>query len=133
MSFDRRMRFMLDENVANSVSEFLRAGGFEVKYIRALVPTGSVDPLVAFVAEDHHAILVSHDGDFQKIAPRIPDGQRRRFRELSRISLRCSEFQAAARLAKALSLIEAEFQIAQDSRDKRMHLTIGESYFRTDR
>jgi predicted nuclease of predicted toxin-antitoxin system len=133
MSFGLRMRFMLDENVANSVSEFLKAGGFEVEYIRSLVPTGSVDPLVAFVAEDHHAILVSHDGDFQKIAPRIPDGQRRRFRELSRISLRCQEFRAAERLEKALSLIHAEFQLAQGNRDKRMHLTIGDSYIRTDR
>jgi hypothetical protein len=110
----------------------LKAGGFEVEYIRALVPTGSVDPLVAFVAEDHHSILVSHDGDFQKIAPRIPGGQRRRFRELSRIFLRCNEFQAAARLEKALSLIGTEFQIAQESRDKRMHITIGESFIRTD-
>ena len=124
---------MLDENVANSVSVYLRESGFEVEYIRDLVPTGSVDPLVAVVAEDHHAVLVSHDGDFQKIAPRIPDGQRRRFRELSRISLRCSEYNAAARFEKAMSLVVSEFQIAQDSRDKRMHLTIGESFIRTDR
>ena len=124
---------MLDENIANSVSEFLKSNEFDVEYVRDLIPTGSVDPLVAFIAEDHHAILVSHDGDFQKIAPRIPDGQKRRFRGLNRIWLRCSEYQASVRLERAMSLISDEFRIAQESRDRRMHLTIGESYIRTDR
>lgn len=62
------MRFMLDENIANSASEFLKSLHFKVEYIRDLVPAGSVDPLVAFVAEDRNAVLVTHDGDFQKIA-----------------------------------------------------------------
>jgi hypothetical protein len=44
---------------------------------------------------DRLAYPLSIDRDFQKIAPRIPFGERRRFQTLSRISLQCSEPQAA--------------------------------------
>jgi predicted nuclease of predicted toxin-antitoxin system len=127
------MRFILDENVAASVARMLSEHGFEVANIKELIPEGSVDQLVAFVAEDSHAVLVTSDGDFKKIAPRIPDGQRKRFRELSRIWLRCNEYQAAERIAKAMSFIQSEFSIAQESRDCRMILCIGQSYIRSER
>ena len=65
---------MLDENVGASVGRKIAECGCECQYIRDLIPDGSVDQLVAFVAEDSHTILLSHDGDFKKIAPRIPDG-----------------------------------------------------------
>lgn len=127
------MRFMLDENIPVPSSECLANFGYDVEYIRDMIPEGSVDPLVAFVAEDQKAILVSSDGDFRKIAPRIPDGQKRRFRNLSRTWLRCNEYQAADRLEKAMSFIGAEFEIAQNSNDRRMILTIGNSYIRSER
>lgn len=127
------MRFMLDENVPRSAQNFLRSLANEVEYIRDLLPEGSVDPLVAFVAEDHSAILVSFDGDFQKIAPRIPDGQKSRFKKLSRIWLRCNEYQAAQRLEKAFGLISSEFELAAENRDSRMQIWVGNSYIRTER
>lgn len=124
---------MLDENVPTSAKRFLEAAGFQVEYIRDLIPEGSGDPLVAFVAEDQGAVLVSYDGDFKKIAPRIPDGQKTRFKKLSKIWLRCNEYQSAQRLEKALDLLKSEFELAQMSTDKRMHLSIGMSYIRTER
>ena len=124
---------MLDENIANSVSLVFTRHGYECEFIRDLIPPGSVDPLVAFVAEDTNAILVSHDGDFQKIAPRIPDGQKKRFRSLSRIHLHCSEPAAAGRLESAISLIESEFSLAQSKRDPRMHIILGTTYIKTSR
>mgnify|MGYP003136584698 CR=1 FL=1 len=124
---------MLDENVPNSAKRFLESTGYAVEFVRDLVPAGSVDPLVAFVAEDNAAILVSHDGDFQKIAPRIPNGQKARFKKLSRIWLRCNEYQSASRLEKAFTIIEHEFDIATNSADMRMQIWIGNSYIRTER
>ena len=124
---------MLDENVPTSAKRFLEGAGFKVEYIRDLIPEGSGDPLVAFVAEDQGAVLVSYDGDFKKIAPRIPDGQKTRFKKLSKIWLRCNEYQSAQRLEKALDLLKSEFTLAQRSTDKRMHLSIGMSYIRTER
>jgi len=61
------MKFMLDENVTDRVRVLLEKSGFEVGFIRDIIPTGSPDPLVAFVSENKSAILVSHDGDFRKI------------------------------------------------------------------
>lgn len=127
------MRFLLDENVPNSARIFLSKAGFKVEYIHSLVPEGSVDPLVAFVAEDQQAVLISFDSDFQKISPRIPDGQKTRFKRLSRIYMRCNEYQSAQRLSKAIDLIKSEFNIAQASHDQRMQVSIGKSYIRTER
>ncbi|WP_269583263.1 DUF5615 family PIN-like protein [Roseibium sp. Sym1] len=127
------MRFILDENVAVSVLNKLRELDFEAEFIRELIPEGSADPLVSFVAEDQRCVLVSHDGDFQKIAPRIPDGQKQRFRKLSRIKLNCDEFKAAKRIEQTIDFIQSEYQVAQSKRDKRMILQIGKSYVRSDR
>jgi hypothetical protein len=85
------------------------------------------------LAEDQRAVLITTDGDFKRIAPRIPDGQKTRFRKLSRIWLRCREYHSADRLEKAFSFIEAEFEISQKGRDKRMILQIGHEYIRSDR
>lgn len=127
------MRFVLDENIPMSVCERMSSFGYHVEYVQKLVPAGSVDALVAFVAEDRKAVLVTSDGDFQKIAPRIPDGQKKRFKGLSRIWMRCSEHQAADRFEKARSFIEAEFEVAMNSSDKRMQLQIATSFIRSDR
>jgi predicted nuclease of predicted toxin-antitoxin system len=88
------MEFVLDENVPVSVGEMLSRHGHDAKSIRDYIPEGSPDPLVAAIAEKVDATLVSFDGDFEKIAPRIPVGARRRFRKLSRIWMQCSEYQA---------------------------------------
>lgn len=124
---------MLDENVPASVAARLVGLGHNALFIRDHTPAGSPDQLVATVSEEMEAILVSFDGDFQKIAPRIPDGQRRRFRNLSRIWMRCSEPEAAARVEAAINLIRSEYDLAQERADCRMQLRIGSSYLRTER
>lgn len=124
---------MLDENVPMSAKRFLETTGYEVTFIRELIPQGSVDQLVAFVAENQDSILLSFDGDFQKIAPRVPDGQKSRFKKLSRIWLRCSELQSARRIEKAFELIQSEFELSRQQSDRRMLIWIGDSYIRTNR
>lgn len=127
------MHFMLDENVPVAVADMLAKNGHKAEFIRDYVPPGSPDPLVATVSQDLDAVLVSFDGDFERIAPRVPIGQRTRFRKLSRIWLRCSEPQAAARLASALDLVQTEFKLARKRSDIRMRICVSTSYIRTDR
>jgi predicted nuclease of predicted toxin-antitoxin system len=127
------MKFMLDENVPASVTRMLEKHGHEVHRITAHVPPGSQDPLVATVSEQLDAVLVSHDGDFEKIAPRIPSGQRARFKKLSRVWLKCSEPQAASRLEGALDLIERELALAEARKDRRIHIWIANGFIRTNR
>jgi len=66
------MHFMLDENVPVSVTEMLSDNGHTAECVLDHAPPGSPDPLVATVCEELQAILVSFDGDFQKISPRVP-------------------------------------------------------------
>jgi predicted nuclease of predicted toxin-antitoxin system len=127
------MHFILDENVPMAVADMLIRHGHVAEFIRDYVPPGSPDPLVATISQALNAVLISFDGDFQTIAPRIPHGQRTRFRTLSRIWMRCNEPDAADRLEQALSLVESEFALAQQRSDKRMLMRVGTSYLRTDR
>lgn len=97
------MHFMLDENVPVSVKDMLETHGHQAEFIRDYVPPGSADPVVATISEELDAIPVSFDGDFEKIAPRIPKGQKRRFRRLSRIWMRCREPMIHQSAVRALS------------------------------
>ena len=127
------MLFVLDENVPESVAQILRDHGHTAESILDHVPRGSVDPVVATVSQDLGAVLVSFDGDFEKIAPRVPKGQRRRFRRLSRIRMMCHEPSAARRFLEGLSLVESEYAIAQSRNDVRMHIWIGNDFIRIQR
>jgi predicted nuclease of predicted toxin-antitoxin system len=127
------MDFILDENVPRDVADMLLGHGHTAVFIRDYAPPGSPDPLVATVAEQLNAVLISFDGDFQHIAPRVPRGQRSRFKSLSRIWMRCVEPEGAGRLEQALSLVETEFKLAQGKSDKRMLMWVASSYMRTDR
>ncbi|OEC94397.1 DUF5615 family PIN-like protein [Rhizobium sp. YK2] len=114
------MRFLLDENVAKSVCDMLIENGHEAEFVRDLLPAGSADQLVAALAEAQRSILVSHDKDFRSIAPRIPDGQRAKFRSLSMLRLMCPEFAAAGRVKHCLPFIELEFAESAKRHDTRM-------------
>jgi hypothetical protein len=127
------MHFMLDENVPADVADMLQAHGHKAEWIRDYVPPGAPDPLVATVSEELTAILTSFDGDFENIAPRVPKGQRARFRKLSRIYMCCGEPQAAQRLEKALGLVQAEYELSRKSGDKRMNIWVAKGYYRTNR
>ena len=127
------MRLLLDHNVPVSVADVFREHGHTVQLVSELLPTDSPDHLIAAVSEEDGSVLVSCDGDFKVIAPRIPMGMRSRFRRLSRIWLCCNEPQAAQRVRIAMSLIEAEYEIAQNSADRRMHIVIQNSGIKTHR
>lgn len=109
----------------------MEARGHIVLRLRDVLPTDSPDPLVAKVAQDNEAILISHDGDFDTIAPRIPVGQKARFRKLSRIHLRCENAKAAERLAAAITLVEFEFAVADTRPDKRVHIVVQTNLIKT--
>lgn len=127
------MKFFADHCVTESVCRVLEARGHEVVRLRDVLPTDSPDPLVARYAEQIDAILISHDGDFKKIAPRVPSGARRRFKKLSRIHLACDYPQSDKRIAAALTLIEFEWGIAQQRTDNRLRMVINKSNIRTER
>ena len=106
--------------MAESVCKFLEARGHIVTRSRDLIPPDSPDPVVAKAAQDANAILISEDGDFQRIVQR----KGRRFKKLSRVSLRCGSAQTANRIAASIELIEFEFAQCQTRPDKRLMIEI---------
>ena len=129
------MRFFIDQCVPEAVSKVLENHNHEVVRLREKIAPESPDPLVAAVAETNHAILVTMDGDFRKIASRHSVGKRR-FRKLSIIRFtQCIEAKAASRIESAMSLIEHEWQIGAglESRDRRMFVVITSDSIRTNR
>lgn len=127
------MRILLDQNVPDSVAQVFQDHGHEVIFLRDILPTDTPDEVVADVSETEGAVLVSCDGDFRRIAPRVPHGERQRFRNLSRIHLQVQGPHAARRIEVAMSFIEAEYEIAQNSDDTRMILAIRDQVLRTHR
>ncbi len=127
------MKFLLDQCVPASVERVLIEAGHTTIWVKNVLPTNAEDEIVAAVSENAGAVLVSMDKYFKKIAPRVPTGHRARFRQLSRVSLDCIEPHAAARFREAMSLVEAEFQLASQRQDPGMIVLIGESYIRANR
>lgn len=127
------MKFFADHNVAESVCRVLEERGHEVVRLRNELPPDSPDPVVAKFAEQIDAILISHDGDFKRIAPRIPRGGKARFRKLSRIHLQCEYPVAERRVAEAIGLIEFEWSLAQERADKRIHIVVQKAGIKTNR
>jgi len=119
--------------VAESACKALESRGHAVTRLRDVLPTDTPDPIVAKFAQDTDSILLTHDGDFKTVAPRIPKGQRNRFRKLSKIHLACEHPRAKSRLEEALELIEFEWSAAQRRADKRLHVVVRPGVISTHR
>jgi predicted nuclease of predicted toxin-antitoxin system len=123
------MRLLIDENVPDSVSKFLRERGHEVDLVRDSLGQMTPDEFVAWVGDDLGAIVVTIDKDFKSLVSRMPTFGRRRFTALGRISLRCRETQALSRMQEFIEEIEREYDRLQGRSDKRLIVEItGSSY-----
>jgi predicted nuclease of predicted toxin-antitoxin system len=127
------MRFFIDQNVPDSVGQFLASKNYDVVLLRTKIPVDSPDSLVAAVSEANDAILVTFDADFKTMASRIGIG-RRRFARLSLIRFeKCRESEAAERMDAALSPIEHEWAIGKERSDRRLFVVITSRTIRTHR
>ena len=127
-----KLRFFLDEGVADSVGRFLESEGHVVILLRHSITTGSKDPLVCVAAEANDAILVAHDADMRGLAKRygVTNG---RFKRLSLIKLSCTEPRAVDRLREALSLIEHEWEVSRRMAARRLFVEVSKDVIRTMR
>lgn len=124
------MLLLVDENVPQSVADFFRARGHDVRLVRDLFPSGTPDPIIAKLGDELAAIVVTWDTDFRRLAARVPAGQRQRFRRLGRITFRCSESRGRTRAEDLIEWIEFEYEQVQKKRDKRLIVEITETSFR---
>ncbi|CDO35042.1 DUF5615 family PIN-like protein [Novosphingobium sp. KN65.2] len=127
------MKFFADHCVPESACKLLEGRGHTVIRLRDVLPTDTPDPIVAKAAQDSDAILLTHDGDFKAVAPRIPIGQRNRFRKLSKVHLAVEHVKSESRLGEAITLVEFEWVSAQKRRDRRVHVVVQPSVIKTHR
>ena len=117
--------FFLDECVPfESTSKTLSDAGHEVYAITDFIPAGSPDELVAAVANENYAILISHDKDFKTHASRRIDGQSPRYSNLCVVRMECKQPRIAERLQKSLSHIVLEYDERQHMKDKRLIINV---------
>jgi predicted nuclease of predicted toxin-antitoxin system len=110
------IRFFTDNNVPDSVGNFLRAAGHDVTRLREVMLTDTSDPIIEFACSRSGHVLVTHDNDFRIASKRLRLTQRQYQNQLHRVQLRCDEPLSARRVEAAMSLIEHEWAILQADR-----------------
>jgi predicted nuclease of predicted toxin-antitoxin system len=66
------MRLLIDENVQDSIAQFLRERGHEVYLVREVLLRGEPDPVVAQLADSFGMVVVTWDKGFRELAKRAP-------------------------------------------------------------
>lgn len=95
-------RFLVDENVPESVTTFLRSRGHTVSLVREELTAGVPDPVVAKVAEEMQSIIVTWNvKDFRREVRRFGFGM---------LAFKCSEVDGRRRVEEEIEIIEFELQ-----------------------
>lgn len=119
------MLLLIDENVPESVTDFLRERGHVVRHVRDLFLPGTPDPIIATAGDRMGAIVVTwNHRDFKRLAARVPTGGQAALRHLGRINFRCPEAKGRMRVEQIIDVIEDEYERAQRRRDKRLLVEI---------
>lgn len=127
-----RIPFFTDNDVPDDVGDFLRDSGHDVTRLRDVMLDSSADPVVAAACRRGGMILITHNvKHFRNI---VKDHQvtRGEVDSLNRIEMGCRQIRSRARVASALSIIEAEWS-RSESQKTGMRLWIGDEVIRIHR
>src|SRR4051794_26904339 len=120
------MLLLIDENVPASVATVFREHGHEVWRVTDVALPGTPDRLLAAIADEFSAIIVTWNRkDFKSLAGFRQDDQFRH-RKLGCINFKCRENLGSVRAEQMMKRIEFEFEEVQALRDKRVLITITE-------
>jgi Domain of unknown function (DUF5615) len=101
--------FFTDQNVPDSVGDYLISAGHTLVRLRDAMPTDTKDPVIAVACSSSGHVLITHDTDFKTAARRLQLTQREYREGLHRVLMRCPEPVGAKRLALAMNIIELEW------------------------
>jgi predicted nuclease of predicted toxin-antitoxin system len=121
------MPLLCDENLPQSVANYLTERGHNVSYVRDLFLGGTPDAIIAAVADKNGWIVVTCDRDYRQIAARIPKGGKAALKRMGRISLRCHPAHAVLKTQEHIELIEFEYGRRLSQKDKRLIVEITET------
>ncbi len=126
--------FLLDEGVPRQIVEMLQRHGYTVLILQDFTLAGSADPVVAIAGDNLGAILLVCDSHFRGVSEIAQSSiSNKRLKKLHRIWMRGNQARMCARLEDLLPTIETEFSVYQTRSVKRMFLTIGDSWWRSNR
>lgn len=124
------MRLLIDEDVPEAITIFLRGRGHVVEHVRDLCLNQTPDQVIDAVAERMGAIVVTFNhADFKRLAARVPRGGQGAFRKLGRVNFKCRHDRGLKRIQQVIDAIEMEYRHVQALRDKRLMIEIKESNF----
>ena len=128
------MLLLVDENVPDSITTFLRQRGHDVHLVRDSGLKGEPDTYVARAANEIGAIVITFNHrHFAQLIARKAQAGKIRFPNCGRISFRCDEAQGLERLREFMEDIEREYVVAQSRPDKRVILSISANWFSIER
>lgn len=124
------MLLLVDESVPDSVSDFFRERGHDVRLVRDLFLPGTPDPVIAAMGNEWGATLVTWSlKGLNRRAGRAPAGEAPRFAKLGRIVFRCSAAKASKRAEELIEWIQFEHTQVQRRGDRPLAIEIAETSF----
>lgn len=131
----RKIRFLTDEDVPDSVGDFLRGKGHHVVRVReAEMLTGSPDKVVAAAARESDHVLVTHNyKDFRRVVRDHLESTNAKVDSLCVVELECGQVTAAQRISEELDLIVREFSRRREDPSKGVRISITRQGFRVAR
>ena len=124
------IRFLTDVCVPDSVAEMLGQLGYAAQPTKMLQDEDSEDPLVAALADQLGAVLISHDRDMKRLIARRPNLQKRQYRNAHLIKCDCKQWRIEERLQTSMPLIIREFELRKQMKDPRMIVYIETNFVR---
>ncbi|NJR72140.1 MAG: DUF5615 family PIN-like protein [Gammaproteobacteria bacterium] len=104
----KKIPFFTDQNVPDSVGDYVVKAGHTVVRLRDEMPTNTKDPVVAVACSTAGHVLITHDSDFRATAGRLQITQRQyreglhRIRPRDRRADRACPRRTAARSARSV-------------------------------
>lgn len=127
----RAIPFFTDQNVPDSVGNYIVFAGHALVRLRDVMPTNTKDPIIAVAVSSSGHVLVTHDTDFKAAAQRLQITQRQYREGLHRILMRCPEPIGAERFSVAMAIIKNEWKLA--SANQPLNIEIHEHSIRIHR
>jgi len=119
------MRFVLDDNVADSVRVWLRDQRHDAVFVRDLIGPDAQDAEISVAMRERNWLIFTHDRDFRDRQLRERLGlKRRELHEANRIVFVCEESRALKRLKAAYRLIIDEIERYEQNQIQRVFVEI---------
>lgn len=134
LALSDRIRFLVDEDVPDSVAHFLQGRGHDVTFSRDVLGKGTPDEYLTRLGDQNEmAVLTCNAKHFKRLASRRPEQGFAKYRHVSLITLEIDKTKAAERLAQVIESIEFEYRLCRLRLDHRVFMVIKAGRFIVER